>query len=177
MIEAYLLYAALFLFPALFVPPARRRTLSALAAALGLSLKPIRPTLALALFGLAGLFVASAVGVQAAAFAGFDDSARVAATVAGLGPLGLLLVVSLGPLAEETFFRGFLQLKAGLLPAAVAFGVLHYAFGSVAVVLAAFLSALVLGRLFKKSGNLWACVLAHAAFNTLNVAFVLIPIV
>ncbi len=176
MLEAYALYAALLLFPALLTPPKKRRTLSGFLSALSLRPKPIRTTLALTVLGFSGLLLASALAVSVSGLFGFSDAQAVAEKVAVLGPFGLLLVVSLGPLAEEVFFRGFLQPRLGVLPTSALFGVLHYAFDSVAVMVAAFLSALALGYLFRKSGNLWACVLAHAAFNAFNLALVLFPL-
>ena len=116
-----------------------------------------------------------ALAVTAAVIAGtpwsmrFDWARRLAELIADVfGPLTFWRAVWLGLIsgfAEELLFRGALQPMIGLLPAAVLFALAHavgwwwlFALGM----------GLVLGLLYAWDGNLWPCVLAHAAINAVN---------
>ena len=79
------------------------------------------------------------------------------------------------PLAEEVFFRGFVfsglmprfgVVKALLLSAAI-FSAFHV---SVGVLIPVFVTGLLLGLLYHKTGSIWPCILAHAGQNGLAVA-------
>ncbi len=99
----------------------------------------------------------------------------------GIGELGGVLVVLgvvvFGPLAEEIFFRGYLQElcvacvgeRAGILACAALFGVLHGA--AYALPIAVF--GWFLGDLRRRHGSLLAPWLAHAMFNAVSVFLVL----
>lgn len=86
------------------------------------------------------------------------------------GGVTAALVVGWGPLAEETFFRGFLYqgLVPGLGPiragaaSALLFATSH---GSVALLAPTFASGLLLAWLFARTRSLWPCLLAHALQN------------
>ena len=79
------------------------------------------------------------------------------------------------PLTEELFFRGFIF--AGLIPrmgvgwaivaSAAVFSLFHLAVG---VLIPIFVTGLLLGWLYYRTGSLWPCVLAHAGQNALAVA-------
>ncbi|MFQ5860232.1 MAG: lysostaphin resistance A-like protein [Dehalococcoidia bacterium] len=89
----------------------------------------------------------------------------------------LLLVVMLGPLAEEVFFRGFLF--AGLLPylgvpgavglSAAVFSLAHAAPGAM---LPAFFTGLLLAWLYHRTRTIWSPFLAHAAQNAVALAVI-----
>lgn len=86
--------------------------------------------------------------------------------------LGLAATVMAAPLAEEVFFRGFLlpafALQWGFLPGAVLtsslFALSHVSLG---LLLPAFVSGLLLAWLYRRTGSLWNCVLAHGIQNAL----------
>ncbi len=92
------------------------------------------------------------------------------ALLGGSGPLVLLCIVVLAPLAEEVIFRGLLysRLKRGmgkplaLLLASLLFGVMH---GHPVWMAYAFCLSLLLCSLFDWYGSLWASVLMHLCFN------------
>lgn len=82
------------------------------------------------------------------------------------------LVVLWGPLAEETFFRGFLL--QGLLSrigpiGAVGASSLLFALshGALGLLVPAFLSGLLLGWLFLRARSLWPCFITHSLQNAL----------
>ncbi len=93
------------------------------------------------------------------------------------GVVVALGVVVFGPLAEEIFFRGYLQElcvacvgeRAGILACAALFGVVHGA--AYALPIAVF--GWFLGDLRRRHGSLLAPWLAHAMFNAVSVFLVL----
>ncbi|TAK28751.1 MAG: CPBP family intramembrane metalloprotease [Chloroflexota bacterium] len=96
----------------------------------------------------------------------------------GRGPLGvaiLFLAASVAaPLAEETFFRGFLfpglARRLGTILAAVicaaAFAAAHFEIGALAPI---FVLGLALTWLYYETRSLWPSILVHASYNTLAV--------
>lgn len=84
-------------------------------------------------------------------------------------PDGLLLASASG-LAEELFFRGALQPRAGLVVASLLFGVLHLVPRRELLPWTAFsvVMGFVLGLLFEWTGSLLAPVVAHTAINAVN---------
>jgi membrane protease YdiL (CAAX protease family) len=96
----------------------------------------------------------------------------------GAGFVVFAVLVALGaPLAEELFFRGFLQRSLqrmlgrvpGLGVAAVLFGLAHIGSTEAASLPALMLFGLVLGLLYQRTGRLGPGVVAHMAFNGLTV--------
>jgi len=90
-----------------------------------------------------------------------------------------LLAVVVAPVAEETIFRSVLYLPlrqrlgpvaAGLV-VAVLFSAGHgYLLGAAQL----FVLSLVFSALFERSGSLWVPIAAHAAFNGVNIALLLL---
>ena len=78
------------------------------------------------------------------------------------------------PIAEETFFRGFVQrgltnrwrLLPALVVSAAVFAALHLA---PALLLPVFVTGLLLGFLYHRTGSLWPCIAVHAAQNLVAV--------
>lgn len=78
------------------------------------------------------------------------------------------------PIAEETFFRGFIlrgfsnrwRLAPALVASAAVFAALHLA---PALLLPVFVTGLLLGWVYHRTGSLWPCVAVHAAQNLLAV--------
>lgn len=102
----------------------------------------------------------------------------IARTLAGAGPVGLLLAVlvigGLAPVGEELFFRGFMLTRlrrvwsAGpaILVTALAFGLMHgeWAHGALATGM-----GLYLGLVTERSGSVIPAVVCHVANNTTSV--------
>jgi membrane protease YdiL (CAAX protease family) len=88
-------------------------------------------------------------------------------------PLVIVLAMVAAPLAEETFFRGFLfQALRGrwgtlwaALASAVLFAALHFDPGSMVPFT---VIGLLLAWAYVVSGSLWAAIFAHFAFNTIS---------
>lgn len=89
----------------------------------------------------------------------------------------VILIAVVAPVAEETFFRGFLfgglrsrwpRLPAALV-SALLFGGVHAPEGPTAVVPLAILG-FALGLLYEQTGSLWPCVFAHSVNNSLALA-------
>jgi len=93
-------------------------------------------------------------------------------------PMELALLAALAGFAEETLFRGVVQVGlAGVLPesgalvvASVAFGLAHFI--TPAYVLLAGLAGLYLGGLFLLQGNLTAPIVAHAVYDVVALTYV-----
>ncbi|MBI4201232.1 MAG: CPBP family intramembrane metalloprotease [Chloroflexi bacterium] len=85
------------------------------------------------------------------------------------------LAVLVAPAAEEVFFRGFLLpafvARWGFAPGAVLVSLLFAMSHGVPALLApAFISGLLLAWLYRRTGSLWNCVLAHTAQNAMAFA-------
>ena len=74
------------------------------------------------------------------------------------------------PLAEELFFRGFLLKKLGIWASAAIFAILHFTYGSIVEIAAAFVIALVLSFLFLKTKSLYPSMIAHSFFNIISLS-------
>lgn len=120
------------------------------------------------------------LGAPAASFVPLDDGGALRWDLIAVRVFGAVLVV---PLMEELFWRSFLMrwiFRADFLalnPASVPwFGVLvSSALFALAHDLwaAAFLAGLVYAQLYRRTGNLWASVLAHATTNLALAVWVL----
>ncbi|MBI4234363.1 MAG: CPBP family intramembrane metalloprotease [Chloroflexi bacterium] len=121
-------------------------------------------------FTAAYTLVVSRLGLASLTPPAFPAALREGSTL----PLALAggVVIFWGPLAEETFFRGFLL--QGLLPrwgpvaaslaSALLFALSH---GSLGTMIPAFASGLLLAWLFLHTRSIWACFTAHALQNAL----------
>lgn len=119
-------------------------------------------------------FAVIALEVSAFAAVGVTDTHNVEEALARQPLPVLALVVLLTPLAEEVFFRGFLQKRVGVFLSGAVFAGLHYGFGSVVEVVAAFSIALVLGWYVRENKTLLPAVAAHFLLNAYAVAVVLL---
>jgi hypothetical protein len=90
----------------------------------------------------------------------------------------LLGACVIAPIAEEIVFRGYLYpvVKRFTEPVVAAiftgviFGAIH---GQIWAVIPLSLFGILLAVLYEKSGSIWACILCHGLFNTINVFFML----
>lgn len=86
----------------------------------------------------------------------------------GFSTIGIPLSIAVSltaAITEETFFRGFLQTRIGLIAASVLFGFAHIGYGTVTQIVFPFLYALVFGWLYKRTGTLAAPMAAHFAYD------------
>ena len=81
-----------------------------------------------------------------------------------------LLVIVLGPFAEEVFFRGFVMAGlvrrwgplVGIFASSLLFSLAH---GNVALIIPIFVAGALLGWLYFRTGSLWGSIFAHMAQN------------
>ena len=111
-----------------------------------------------------------------AAYAGMDDTQRVAQSAAeiALVPLLGILFILFSAGAEEMLFRGTLQNYMGLMGSAVLFALLHVGYGSIAEVLGALGAGIILGIVRERGKSIFPGMLAHALYN-LFIVFALLP--
>ncbi|HLD76023.1 MAG TPA: CPBP family intramembrane glutamic endopeptidase, partial [Candidatus Norongarragalinales archaeon] len=128
-------------------------------------------TLRVAVFCFAALFVS--LLILGFAFAPFLDTGPALERIRNLSLSLLILAVTLGPLGEEVFFRGFLQPQLGVVLTSFLFGLLHSVFSSPLEGVAAFVASLILGYFYRKYANLYASILAHAVYNASSLLLVL----
>ena len=85
----------------------------------------------------------------------------------------IFLLVSIQPIGEEIFFRGFLFEKiekhSGSVPAifftAFLFGLAHMSYGKIFPVLMPMVMGVILGFIVIKTKNLYSAIIAHVVFN------------
>lgn len=95
----------------------------------------------------------------------------VLAPLLGHMRLSEILVLSfLAGLSEEVFFRGVLQREIGLIPASLAFGLLHAV--SLPYVLWATVVGCYLGWLVQLSENLWLPIMAHTVVDIVGMWYI-----
>lgn len=132
------------------------------------------------------LGVGAWIGVLAAAlalglsmyFLGGQDSLpksppAVLPWIAGL-PLVLRLLLSLSAgLAEELFFRGFLQPRVGIVLSTLCFSLAHLSYGQPFLLFGVTLLSLIYGLLVRWRQNLWPAIAAHALFDAIQLLIVI----
>lgn len=96
----------------------------------------------------------------------------------GMATIAIIAVV-VAPLAEELFFRGFLfagiskrwGYSWGVIVSGALFSVAHAGSGGLVPI---FILGMLLAWLYKRTGSLWPCILAHFAYNSLALLFMVI---
>ena len=89
-------------------------------------------------------------------------------------PLGLRLALSASAgIAEEVFFRGFLQPRAGVAFSTVLFVLAHVGYGQPLMLVGVTLLSLVFAALVRWRQSIWAAVVAHAVFDALQLTVVI----
>ena len=104
------------------------------------------------------------------------DLGKVSSVLKQQDMLVLVAAITITPVAEEIFFRGYLQGKFGAVLSALAFGFLHFVYGSTYEVVFAVSIGLLFGWYVRKHKKLLPTILAHAAFNAVSVYFLLNPV-
>ncbi len=121
------------------------------------------------------LFITLALEATVLGLVGANDSQKVEVVISNLSIFSILIAATIGPFAEELFFRGFLQKYAGVVLTALIFAVLHFSFFSIAEITGAFTAGIILGYWVKyKKSSLWPVILAHAVYNLISVLIVLV---
>lgn len=97
---------------------------------------------------------------------------KVSMFVSGLPLYVLIFSFTIGPIAEEIFFRGFLVSRVGIFFSTLLFALAHYSYASYTEFFAAFTAGLIFAVLYKSRKSIVPSVLAHMAFNFTNVVMV-----
>jgi membrane protease YdiL (CAAX protease family) len=110
-----------------------------------------------------------------------DESVTMEFTETGLGlAIIAVLAVVVAPVAEETFFRGFLFSGLGnrygygwgAVFSALIFSLAHIL--QPGAFLPIFFLGLLLAWLYMKTGSIWACIFTHFAYNSIALIFMII---
>ena len=133
--------------------------------------------LGLAIWSLA-LMVLMAVALLVLAFGGEDALPKsppaLVPWIAAL-PWGVRLLVSLSAGAvEETFFRGFLQPRAGLFLSTLFFALAHASYGQPLLLVGVTFLSVLYGGLVRWRQSIWAAIAAHALFDAVQL-LVIVP--
>lgn len=85
--------------------------------------------------------------------------------IAGL-PIAVRFLISLSAgFVEESFFRGFLQPRVGIVLSTLFFALAHLSYGQPFMLIGITLLSLIYGLLVKWRQNLWPAIAAHALFD------------
>lgn len=95
------------------------------------------------------------------------------------GPLGAVMVVAIGPVSEELFFRGVIYrsianswgVAAGVILSALVFGLVHF---HPLAILPAVITGVILALAYEKTGSLLLAVIAHMTLNAIQMLIYLI---
>jgi membrane protease YdiL (CAAX protease family) len=94
--------------------------------------------------------------------------------IAGL-PVWVRFLVSLSAgVVEESFFRGFLQPRVGILLSTACFTLAHLSYGQPFMLVGIALLSLIYGLLVKWRQNVWPAIAAHALFDGVQL-LVIVP--
>ena len=91
-------------------------------------------------------------------------------------PAAILILVTVQPMTEEIFFRGFLLDKIrsfggdyiAIVTTAVLFGLAHMSYSKPYVVFSTIIMGVLLGYIVVKTRNLYSAIIAHTAFNLIG---------
>ncbi len=98
------------------------------------------------------------------------DASIVRSTLKEIPLSDILIVLVIGSITEEIFFRGYIQKKTNITTASFIFAYFHIIYGSLTEVVGAFFLGLILGYAFEKRKNLYAPTLAHLLYNLITVS-------
>jgi membrane protease YdiL (CAAX protease family) len=115
------------------------------------------------LFGILALVLA--IGL-ASLFTGVSDQQKVQQRIAALPDYVVFIGFMLAPFGEELLFRGLLMGLVGPVVSSAAFALLHFGYGSLVEIVAAFAIGVFLCFVVKwRKGNIIAALVGHALYN------------
>lgn len=88
-----------------------------------------------------------------------------------------LAVIGVAMTVEECFFRAFLQSRLGLWLSSLLFALAHFSYGLPFMVIAVLTISLVIGTVFRRTGNVVPCMAAHGVFDAIQLLVVLPAVV
>jgi len=150
-------------------------------------------------YGIAGFIVIVILAILlnlALYYVGFNDEQKIVDTVQGFPFYLVVFAIVFAPISEEVFFRAFLlteldALLSGVLKkfrtnsvikytplflalviTSALFASAHFAYGSIAQFLGAFLIGACLGLIYKRTNSIVPVMLAHFLFNLLSLTLI-----
>jgi membrane protease YdiL (CAAX protease family) len=135
-----------------------------------------------------GLGIAISILYQLLLGGAESQTSTEALTESGLGMVYLvILAVIVAPIAEETFFRGFLfpgiskrwGYSWGVVVSGALFALAHvvnvvFSPAAASALVPFFILGMLLAWLYRKTGSLWPCIITHFAYNSLALLFMVI---
>jgi membrane protease YdiL (CAAX protease family) len=103
-----------------------------------------------------------------------DEPGKVSMIMGGLPWYILVFSFTIGPIAEEVFFRSFLVDRVGVVISTLLFALAHYSYRSWTEFFAAFTAGFIFALLYRRRKSVIPSIFAHAAFNFINVAMVVL---
>lgn len=165
------------------IPPASPGFGRQLAAQLGLTARSVPREIGIGLLLGLGAWAAVLLALFAVAIAvyamGGDKAlpkpSLIVPWIASL-PIAVRVLVSLSAgVVEETFFRGFLQPRVGIVLSTACFALAHVSYGQPFMLLGVTLLSLIFGLLVRWRQTIWPAIAAHALFDGIQL-LVIIPV-
>jgi len=126
------------------------------------------------ILGAVLIFIVAVLNAAILMLLDLNDAYKVYEIISGVPAWILVLAVFIAPFTEELFFRAALVPRVGILLSSLLFGIFHVSYGSLSEIIGAFLIALVLAYVYKKSKSIITPILLHLGFNLVSVVAVLI---
>lgn len=115
---------------------------------------------------------------------GFDltDSSNIPQLELYFSIPSILILITIQPIGEEIFFRGFLLDKfdnlfgktAAIIINSLLFGIAHLSYGNIYPAILTFIIGLILSLLVIKTNNLYSAIIAHVIFNVISFSLYII---
>jgi len=125
------------------------------------------------IYTVAGLaFVFIALLILEAVFSAFElsDQEKIVEKVSTLPWYILIFAIIAAPVSEELFFRAFLVPRIGITVSSIAFGLVHFAYGSMVEIVGAIIIGVILAVVFKSSRSITPCLAIHIIYNLISIA-------
>jgi len=89
-------------------------------------------------------------------------------------PVGIRILISLSAgVVEETFFRGFLQPRIGIVLSTLLFVLAHFSYGQPFMLVGIGTLSLIYALLVRWRQNIWPAIAAHALFDAVQLLFII----
>jgi membrane protease YdiL (CAAX protease family) len=115
---------------------------------------------------------------------GFDltDSSNIPQLELYFSIPSIILLITIQPIGEEIFFRGFLYdkfnnlfgKKSAIIINSIMFGIAHLSFGNIYPAILTFIIGIILSILVIKTDNLYSAIIAHILFNVFSFSLYII---
>ena len=126
------------------------------------------------IMGLGTIFVTLLIAGLILTAAGLNDQQNVLDKITDLPVFLLVFAVIAAPISEEMFFRALLVPRIGVIPSSIAFGLVHFSYGSIVEIVGAFLIGIIFAVMYKKSKSITPSLVTHIIYNLLAITFVLL---